>query len=479
MKGVFVAKSDRTEKHTVGMYASFDRSGAPTRSTHYCAGCGHGILHKLIMEALVEMGLQDRTIMVNPIGCAVFGYYYWDVGNIGAAHGRAPAVATALARTRPGTVAIAYQGDGDLAAIGLNCALQAANRGERMVTFLVNNATYGMTGGQLSPTSLIGQITPTSPGGRNAGDEGYPLHVCELVNQLRAPVYIARCSVADTPRIMQTRKIIRHALEIQRDGKGYALVEILSPCTNVTGGDALAAARFVSEALEKEFPLGVFRDRVSETPPATPPPPARSAMELFADGVGNFPDPIRDESAPELQMIFAGSGGQGILSLGLCVANAGALAGRFTTWYPSYGPEQRGGSASCSLVLAGRPVGAPSVDHPDVLVCMTPPMLARFLPTVKPGGTVFCDSLILDADSPRRSDVRLVSIPATELAATAGFARAGNTAILAAMMYTNATGLPESAIVEARDFSLRKKPDLIDLNRKVFESALAWCRKNL
>lgn len=474
-----MAKLDSVGKHTVGMYPTFDRSGSPTRSSHYCAGCGHGILHKLIMEALVEMGLQDRTILVNPIGCAVFGYYYWDVGNIGAAHGRAPAVATALARTRPDALVIAYQGDGDLAAIGLNCALQAANRGERMVTFLVNNATYGMTGGQMSPTTLIGQTTPTSPGGRDAVGEGYPLHVCELFNQLRAPVLIARCSVADTPRILQARKIIRQALEIQRDGRGYALVEILSPCTNVTGGDAIAAARFVSESLEKEFPLGVFRDRTAESRPDATPPRSRPADELFGGLAGVFPDPVRDAALPERQLVFAGSGGQGILSLGLCVANAGALAGRFTTWYPTYGPEQRGGAASCSLVLAGQPVGAPSVDHPDVLVCMTPPMLKRFLPTVKPGGVVFCDSLVLDADASRRPDVRLVSIPATELAAAAGYARAGNTAILAAMAHTGVTGLPESAIGEARDLSLRKKPALVELNRKLYDSALAWCRENL
>jgi 2-oxoisovalerate ferredoxin oxidoreductase beta subunit len=161
------------------------------------------------------------------------------------------------------------------------------------------------------------------------------------------------------------------------------------------------------------------------------------------------------------------------------VANAGALAGRFTTWYPTYGPEQRGGAASCSLVLAGQPVGAPSVDHPDVLVCMTPPMLKRFLPSVKPGGTVFCDSLVLDAGAPRRPDVRLVSIPATELAAAAGYARAGNTAILAAMAHTGVTGLPDAAIGEARDLSLRKKPALVELNRKLYDSALTWCRENL
>jgi len=159
--------------------------------------------------------------------------------------------------------------------------------------------------------------------------------------------------------------------------------------------------------------------------------------------------------------------------------NAGAMAHRFTTWYPTYGPEQRGGAVSCSLVIGGQPVGAPTVEHPDVLVCMTAPMLKQFLPLVKPGGMVFCDSLIVESDTPLRHDVRIIAVPATELAAAAGFARGANGAILAAMFYTNATGLPEQVFADARDLSFRRKPDLIELNRKVFASGLAWCRENL
>ena len=467
-------------KRTVGMFATFDRSGAATRSSHYCAGCGHGILHKLITEALVEMGLQDHTIVVSPIGCAVFGYYYWDVGNIGAAHGRAPAVATAASRTHPHAVVISYQGDGDLAAIGLNGAIQAANRGERFVTFMVNNCTYGMTGGQMSPTTLLGQRTLTSPLGRVAATEGYPLRVAEIINQLQAPIYIARCSVADTPRILQTKKIVRKALELQRDGKGYVFVEVLSPCPTVMGLDSLASARYVTEQMEKEFPLGIFRDTSDQVVPKAPPPPAISLKDLFAKYADrDFPVPQPDASFAERRMIFGGSGGQGILVLGLSVIEAGAVAQRFVTWYPTYGPEQRGGSVSCSLVVGGNPVGAPNVEHPDVLVCMTRPMLENFLPTVRPGGLVFCDSLIMGTDAPTRKDVRMIPVPATELAAANGSNRAANTVILAALLHTNATGLPEQAILHARDSALRKKPKLIATNRKIFEAGLAWCRENL
>ena len=466
-------------KRTIGMYETFDRGGAPTRSTHYCAGCGHGILHKLITEALVEMGIQDRVIMVNPIGCAVFGYYYWDVGSIGAAHGRAPAMATALARTLPEAIVISYQGDGDLAAIGFNCAFQAASRGERMVTFLVNNATYGMTGGQTSPTSLLGQRTVTSPRGRDAADEGYPLHVCEVFNQLRAPVYLARCSVADTSRIIRAKKAIRRALTIQREGRGYALVEFLSPCPTTTGGDSMAAARFMIEEVEKEFPLGVLRDTADQASPARARAAAPPLEDFFRGSFRGMHAPRADPSVRERRLLFAGSGGQGILSLGLCVAEAGSHAGRFTTWYPSYGPEQRGGSASCSLVLAGIPVGSPAVDHPDVLVCMTRPMLDRLLETVKPGGMLFCDTAILDARAPSRPDIRTIALPATDLADANGLPRAANTAILAALLYTGATGLPADAIINARDGALLNKPTLIDKNRLVFEASMAWCREHL
>ena len=469
-----------SSKRTVGMFASFDRSGKSTRSSHYCSGCGHGILHKLITEALVELGLQDRSVLVSSIGCSVFGYYYWDVGNIGAAHGRAPAVATAVNRTIPEAVVISYQGDGDLAAIGFNCAIQAANRGERMVTFMVNNCTYGMTGGQMSPTSLIGQRTLTSPLGRSAAAEGYPMQVAELMNQLHAPVYVARCSVADTTRILQAKKIVRRALELQRDGKGYVYVEVLSPCPTAMGLNALDAARFVTEQIEKVFPLGIFRDTGDQVVPAPPLPKPPSLTKFFAKfSDRDFPSPLPDPEYAERRMVFAGSGGQGVLVLGLCVIEAGVYARRFVTWYPSYGPEQRGGFASCSLVVGGQPVGAPNVEHPDVLVCLTRAMLDLHLPRVKPGGLVLCDTLILDSTAPTRSDVRMIAVPATELAAANGSNRAANTVMLAVLVHTNATGLPEDAILHARDAALRKKAGLIPLNTKVFDAGMAWCRENV
>src|ERR1022692_5175135 len=162
-------------------YPSFFRKSELPHQTHYCPGCGHGVIHKLVAEAIDGMGLQDRTILVSPVGCSVFAYYYFDVGNIQVAHGRAPAAATALKRSHPESIVMAYQGDGDLAAIGTAEIVHAANRGENICVFFVNNSVYGMTGGQMAPTSLIGEVTTTSAWGRRASNEGLPLHVCELL----------------------------------------------------------------------------------------------------------------------------------------------------------------------------------------------------------------------------------------------------------------------------------------------------------
>jgi len=461
-------------KKAVGFYDTFERSGSPTRDTHYCPGCGHGILHKLICEALVELGLQDRTVMVNPIGCAVFGYYYWDVGNIGAAHGRAQSVATALVRTLPGRVVIAYQGDGDLAAIGFNGTFQAASRGEPFATFFVNNATYGMTGGQLAPTTLIGQKSATSPAGRTAEHEGYPLHVCETINQLKAPVYIERCSLADSKRILQAKKAVRKALEIQRDGKGYAFVEFLSPCPTNMGLDAIQSAQFVAEQMEAEYPLGCLRDRSADAPARAQPAAAPSPAAYFGGG-GTAATAVPDPAFVEKRMKFSGYGGQGILSLGIAVAEAGRFAGQHASWFPSYGPEQRGGSASCTVVVSGTPIGSPDASAPDVLVCMNRPAFERFAPTVRPGGLLVCDELAGIGAAEAPPGVRLAVVPATGLAEKLGVPRAANTVMLAALHHLDATGLTREHLLAALDARFAKKPKLIHVNRPVFDEASTWC----
>ncbi len=461
---------------TKGMYPSFPRSGKDTQATHYCPGCGHGIANKLIAEALVELGLQDESIIVNPVGCGVFGYYYWDAGNIGAAHGRASAVATGVNRARRSAVTVAYQGDGDLAAIGFNNAFQAASRGEHMAVFFVNNAIYGMTGGQMAPTTLEGQKTATSPYGRNPLSDGHPLKVCEVVNQLQAPVFIARISVSDIKRIMQARKVIRRALEIQRDRKGYAIVEIISPCPTNFFGDALKAADYCNNEMEQVFPLGVLRDTADAAPARDPALQGKSLAEIFDDG-NNAPAVKDDPSFHEVRMKFSGFGGQGILSLGLCIAEAARLESRHTTWFPSYGPEQRGGSAACSVVVSGQTVGSPLVDHPQVLVCMNQPAYERFLGDVPAGGLVLVDATVpLTLKAPE--GVKVVSVPALDLAMQMGVPKAANTVMLGALSASGKVPLKAEHLTQALAASFASKPKLVPKNLEIFEKAAAWYREN-
>jgi 2-oxoisovalerate ferredoxin oxidoreductase beta subunit len=193
-------------------YDTYERKGELQNQTHYCPGCGHGIVHKLLAEAIDELGVQDRTVLISPVGCSVFAYYYFDVGNIQVAHGRAPAAATAVKRSRPESIVIGYQGDGDLAAIGTAEIVHAANRGEPITVIFVNNGIYGMTGGQMAPTTPLGKKTTTSPMGRDAMNEGFPLHVCEMLNSLDAPVFIERVALGNNKQIMHAARVIKRAL---------------------------------------------------------------------------------------------------------------------------------------------------------------------------------------------------------------------------------------------------------------------------
>jgi len=229
--------------------------------SHYCPGCGHGIIHRIVAEVIDELGVRERTVSVAPVGCSVLMYFYIGVDSVEAAHGRAPAVATGIKRARPDLICFTYQGDGDLAAIGTNEILHAANRGENFTTIFVNNAIYGMTGGQMAPTTLIGQKSETTPRGRSVENEGYPIHVCELLNTLEAPSFIERVSVHDVKHIRQAKKAILKAFKNQVEGKPFSLVECLSMCPTNWRVDPAAGCRFVEEKMIPVFPLGNFRDK--------------------------------------------------------------------------------------------------------------------------------------------------------------------------------------------------------------------------
>lgn len=227
--------------------------------THYCPGCHHGIIHRLVAEVMDELNIQEKTIGVAPVGCSVLAYDYFDCDMQEAAHGRAPAVATGIKRVHPEAVVFTYQGDGDLAAIGCAEIVHAAARGEKITTIFVNNAIYGMTGGQMAPTTLINQVTTTSPYGRNPQTAGIPIRVSEMLATLDGACFIARVAVNNPVNMKEAKKAIKTAFEIQISGKGFALVEILSTCPTNWGMNPIEANKWLEENMIPFYPLGVIK----------------------------------------------------------------------------------------------------------------------------------------------------------------------------------------------------------------------------
>ena len=227
---------------------------------HYCPGCTHGIIHRLVAEVLEELGVGETAIGIAPVGCAVFAYNYFNCDMMEAAHGRAPACATGAKRVHPDQVVFTYQGDGDLASIGAAEIVHAAARGEKITTIFVNNAIYGMTGGQMAPTSLPGQITTTSPYGRDVAHCGYPVKMSEMLSQLDGPAFIQRVSVHDVKHVVQAKAAIKKAFQCQIEGKGFSMVEVLSTCPTNWGLTPQEALKWLEENMIPQFPLGVYKE---------------------------------------------------------------------------------------------------------------------------------------------------------------------------------------------------------------------------
>jgi len=228
--------------------------------THYCPGCGHGIVHRLIAEVVDEMGIRENVIGMAPVGCAVLAYYYFNFDCSEAAHGRTPAVATGLKRANPDCVVFSYQGDGDLAAIGTAELIHAANRGENISVIFINNGVYGMTGGQMAPTTMSGHRTTTTPAGREPMREGPPIKVCELLSSLERAVYLERTALGSPKGVMRTKKAIEHSFVTQQKHLGFSLVEILSPCPTYMRKTPVEAMKFVEREMSECFPPKVFKD---------------------------------------------------------------------------------------------------------------------------------------------------------------------------------------------------------------------------
>ncbi|MEE1043146.1 MAG: thiamine pyrophosphate-dependent enzyme [Clostridia bacterium] len=231
---------------------------------HYCPGCTHGIVHRLVAEAIDELGIEGTTIGVAPVGCAVMAYNYFNCDMAEAAHGRAPAVATGIKRADPSKIVFTYQGDGDLASIGMAETVHAATRNENITIIFINNAIYGMTGGQMAPTSLPGQVTQTSPYGRDVKTAGYPIRVCEMLSQLEGPEYLERVTVNNVKNIKNAKKAIKKAFENQINGKGFSLVEVVSTCPTNWGMTPQKALEWVDTNMLPYYPLGVYKDRSKE-----------------------------------------------------------------------------------------------------------------------------------------------------------------------------------------------------------------------
>ena len=232
--------------------------------SHYCPGCGHGIVHRIVAELLEEMDLGKQAYLVCPAGCAVLAYNYFDFDVIESAHGRGTAIATGAKRAKPGLFVISYQGDGDLSAIGTTETIHSANRGENICVVFINNAVYGMTGGQMAPTSLIGQSTMTCPAGRNPEVDGYPLHITDVVATFPGVTYAERVSVSSPSGIKKTKKAIRNAFQTQVDGLGYSIVEVLSPCPTNWKMTPVQSCKWIDEEMVKEYKPGLLADRREE-----------------------------------------------------------------------------------------------------------------------------------------------------------------------------------------------------------------------
>lgn len=448
-----------------------EKGGSQLDNTHYCPGCGHGILHKLIAEAISDFNIQDRTVLISPVGCSVFAYYYFDLGNLQAAHGRAPAVATGYKRSNPESIVISYQGDGDLAAIGANEILQAANRGEQMTVFFVNNAIYGMTGGQMAPTTLIGQKSTTTPRGRSMQNEGFPLRMSEIIATLEAPVYVERVMLTDAKNIARTRKAVRKALKNQIEKKGFSFVEVLSACPTGWKTTPVNSKKWITDVLAKYFEPGVKKDESEdrESILTMKPEPHFEEYHQLLD-IKSLADKIKGVKLPAISSIsdeikIAGFGGQGVLSLGYALANIAMGHEYQVSWLPSYGPEMRGGTANCSVKISDTRIGSPMIDNPTVLVAMNKPSLKKFEDLVQADGIILYDSGLIDTP-PARKDIRVYGIPATQEADALGSTKAANMVMLGA--YAKIRGILSTDYIMQALRLIIKNSTFHELNEKAF-----------
>ncbi len=455
---------ERFERHDHG-------EGLKGSCTHYCAGCGHGLAHRYLAEAIEELGVQERTVAVSPVGCGVFLYYYLDVANVQAAHGRASAVAVGQKLAHPDSVVVAYQGDGDLAAIGLAEIMHAAQLGLPISVVYVNNAVYGMTGGQLAPTTLLGQRTTTSPRGRDRS-MGLPLRMAEQLALLDGPVYVERVALFDARQRERARKAIRRALECQLENRGFSFVEVLAECPTHLRLTPVEAERWVRESMLPVFPLGVKKDVPEASWGAWPRSGFDPAAVLAALGVrAEAGEAAHSARQPRpwsaLGLKLAGAGGDGAQTAAMLIARAAIDEGLDVTHIPSYGPESRGGTSYADVRLAEDEVLSPEVPSPDALVAFNAPSLARFGPAVRERGLVVYDATVVREGPSLPASVRTLGVPATRIAAELGHPRVKNLVALGALQ--RALGpVSDEVLLRTLRQTLGKDPALAGVNEEAF-----------
>ena len=462
---------------TSAFYGKFERhshgEGLKGHSTHYCPGCGPGLAHKYLGEAIDELGIQDRTVAVSPVGCSVFLYYYFDVGNTQAAHGRAPAVAIGHKLANPESIVISYQGDGDLASIGLAEIVSTAQMGIPITVIFVNNAIYGMTGGQMAPTTLMGQRTATSPDGR-VEFMGQPMKMAELIAGLDGPVYVERVALFNPKQRNRAKKAIHKALQNQVEKRGFSFVEVLAECPTHLKATPEQAEKWVEEKMLPMFPLGVKKDETREPWWDRPAPTFETERVLKEIGAGEEKAPRFCSSFPnhvakhDISLKLAGSGGDGAQTAAMLIVHAGINEGFDATHIPAYGPESRGGTSYADVHVAEAEVLSPASPNPDVLIAFNMPSLVKFGPDVRPGGTIIYDSSVITDYTPVMSGVKVVGVPMSEIAKDLGKLMVKNIVALGALQA--ATGIfPKETFLTAVRRALKDKCAMIPLNEQAFE----------
>jgi 2-oxoisovalerate ferredoxin oxidoreductase beta subunit len=427
------------------IYDKFERhshaEGLKGHATHYCPGCGHGLAHKFLAEAIDTLGIQDRTVAVSPVGCSVFLYYYFDVGNTQAAHGRAPAVALGHKFANPESVVISYQGDGDLASIGLAETISTAQLGAPITVIFINNAIYGMTGGQMAPTTLMGQSSTTSPSGRNQYN-GQPMKMAEIIAGLDGPVYVERVALYDAKQRIKAKKAIQKAVQLQVEGRGYAFIEVLAECPTHLKMNPEETEKWVKECMEPVYPLGVKKD-LTVDPWFKRNPPCFKGEKILSLAGATSEHPVRHcqgfptHLAPhDISLKLAGSGGD--------------------------------------VHVAEEEVLNPGSPDPQVLIAFNAPSLAKFGPTVRKGGYVIYDSSVVSEAPALDPSIKVFPVPFTGIATDLGKAVVKNIVALGALQA--ATGIfPKETMLSAIRVALKDKCALIPLN----EEAFAWGIKSV